>query len=77
MSNQMQMFETDDLPLFSQTAPRGKVEVFTPTATPRQLHFGGCPICANTGLVVARKGAKTTYCTCRAGERARKERNSQ
>lgn len=67
MTQQKSMFTHEDLPLFSGTAPRARVDRFDPQAIARQLHLGQCPICEDTGLVDNR------FCTCAAGDRARRE----
>lgn len=58
------MFETEDLPLFSGTAPRGRPEVFDPQPEPRQLGLFGdvCPICKGFGTV--KVNGKLQRCIC-------------
>jgi len=62
---QKSMFGNDDLPLFSGTAPRGKVEPFTPKLQPRQVSMAACGFCADTGLLT------DGFCWCEAGQSAK------
>ncbi len=49
---QTQMFtQGEDTPLFSQTAQRGKIEVFKPRPVAKQATFAKCRICLDTGKV--------------------------
>ena len=42
---QLAMFETEDLPLFSGTAPKGKIETFDPPPAHVQQSFTRCSDC--------------------------------
>jgi len=57
---QLGMFQTEDLPLFSGTAQRGKLEVFKPGEVAHQDSFARCPVCLDTGSFDGHQ------CTCDA-----------
>jgi len=57
---QQRMFETQDLPLFSGTAPKGKVKKFDPKPVARQECLAERRICLDTGTVDGRP------CWCQA-----------
>lgn len=62
------MFETADLPLFSQTAQTVQAEVFQPQAEYKQEVFYTCPICKDTAYIQLTHG-RYVCCTCNAGHR--------
>jgi hypothetical protein len=59
-AKQARMFQTEDLPLFSGTTPRGTIPTST-HAEPAQPILGGCRLCLDTGLVDGKP------CWCEAG----------
>jgi len=61
---QKQMFVTEDLPLFSGTPMKVKVEPYAPVPAPplRQAILGNCRTCQDTGQV------DSNFCWCEAGE---------
>jgi hypothetical protein len=64
MAQQTKMFQTEDLPLFSGPAPRGRQESFDPQPEPRQLRLfqDACPICMGFGAV--NLNGKLKRCIC-------------
>lgn len=67
--NQLTMFQTEDLPLFSETAPRGNVETFDPKADAYQESLADCRFCADTGVL-----GEYAFCWCEAGQKAKANR---
>ena len=65
------MFGAETTPLFSGTAPRGRVEVFSPRPYADQQSFAGCRFCRDTGVVDGK------FCTCEAGQQARERARQQ
>lgn len=63
--HQERMFGAASLPLWSQTAPPGRVERFTPQPYAHQDSFTTCRVCHDTGHTPA------GWCTCPAGQAAR------
>ena len=60
---QISMFtNSQDLPLFSQTAPKAKTQLFKPVAKPIQTSLFNieCGLCLDTGLVT--KDMKVCIC---------------
>jgi len=57
--------DNDDLPLFSGTAPRGKVEPFIPKVRSKQESLAKCGFCADTGLLT------DGFCWCESGQSAK------
>ena len=49
--NQIGMFQTEDLPLFSGTAQNTQDSTFNPKPTERQDTFFECEFCQDTGLI--------------------------
>lgn len=68
---QLKMFETEDLPLFSGTAPTGHIETFDPKPEHLQESLAKCRFCADTG-----KLGDFAYCWCEAGQQARAARTA-
>ena len=68
---QQRMFETEDLPLFSGTAPTGHIETFDPLPAHRQESLAKCRFCADTGRV------KDGFCWCKVGKALRVEREGE
>jgi hypothetical protein len=64
MASQDRMFDHEDLPLFSGTAPKGQDEVYEPELQSRQGRLPGmeCPICHGFGAV--RQDGKLKRCIC-------------
>ena len=62
---QEQMFGASALPLWSQTAPPGRVERFEPQPYVHQDSFTACRVCHDTGHT------SEGWCTCPAGQAAR------
>ena len=78
MTKQAQMFEFEDLPLFSGTAPRGQEARFDPSPTATQESMATCKTCLDTGKVAATRTAGIKFCWCKAGSEAHaKERARQ
>lgn len=70
MTHQLSMFQTEDLPLFSGTAPRGKVEPFKAKPEPKQERLpASCDACADTGVL-----GEYAFCWCEAGQERKKLR---
>lgn len=66
---QMNMFDTEDLPLFSGTAPKGTISPFEIKDQAKQESLPAhCHLCADTGRIDLYK-----FCWCEAGQQARKE----
>ena len=73
MSEQLTMFETEDLPLFSGTAPRGRVDPFAPKVVHKQEHLPAkCRHCANTGVL-----GEHAFCWCEIGQETRRKRKAK
>jgi len=74
MAQQLSMFDTQDLPLFSGTCPRATVHPFTPRPQRIQGTLFKCPICHDTGRITIRTQHPHTchfhYCWCEAGRKA-------
>jgi len=69
---QTQMFDTEDLPLFSGTAQRAKLNSFEAREQPRQESLPtNCHFCQDTGTL-----GEYAFCWCEAGQdrKARKEK---
>jgi hypothetical protein len=66
MPKQQRMFESEDLPLFSGTAPKGELQDFNPQPADRQLGMFDCPLCRDTGLV--KVGSRWVNCLCERGQ---------
>ena len=62
---QNRMFGADSLPLWSRTAPPGRVEHFVPKPYAHQDSFVSCRVCRDTGHT------SEGFCTCPAGQAAR------
>jgi len=74
---QTRMFQTDDLPLFSGTAPRAQEQTFeAPPPDPQPPLL--CRWCGGSGMIrvgcADDYGAAHAFCSCEAGERRRKEK---
>ena len=60
----------EDLPLFSGTAPKGKIDPFAPKAVHKQERLPAkCKHCADTGVL-----GRYAFCSCEAGQAAEKHR---
>ena len=70
MTDQSRMFDHEDLPLFSDTAPRARSERFAPEPAPTQEHLGQCAVCEDTGTLHPANRWGRRYCTCEAGAEA-------
>ncbi len=71
--DQMTMFQSgEDLPLFSGTAQRAQLEP-AGAQRPRLIRLGEytCGLCLDTGVLKVAPG-RHRYCTCDAGQNARK-----
>ena len=68
---QAKMFETEDLPLFSGTAPMGHIETFDPKPEHRQESLAKCRLCQDTGVL-----GEHAFCWCEAGQKAKAERGA-
>ena len=67
------MFETEDLPLFSGTAPRGNIEKFDPCRVYGKITLDiKCKLCLDTGILQIRSGIFRN-CWCEAGQRKEEE----
>lgn len=64
-NRQERLIGDDSLPLFSGTAPPGRVEVFTLPPATHQAAFAACRFCHDTGRTSA------GFCPCPAGAAAR------
>ena len=62
---QDRMFGAESLPLWSRTAPPGRVEHFVPKPYAHQDSFVSCRVCRDTGHT------SEGFCTCPAGQAAR------
>lgn len=62
------MFETEDLPLFSQTAQKVVEKAFNPQAEYKQDGFFSCPTCKDTAYIQLTHG-RYVCCTCNTGRR--------
>lgn len=60
---QTRMFGEETFPLFSGTAPQGRVETFSPPPYVEQSCFAKCRFCMDTGRL--RDGG---YCWCEIGQ---------
>ena len=71
---QKRMFETEDLPLFSGTAPTGHVEALSTLRDTSLVVLEGftCKLCFDTGMVRVKHGV-TRLCWCKVGDKLRKE----
>lgn len=67
---QMSMFTTEDLPLFSGTAPAITAPVFAPEVVSQQAALAKCKTCYDTGIIY---GGHLGFCWCEAGQRAKAE----
>lgn len=68
-TQQMTMFQIEDLPLFSGTAPKGSISTFEIKEQSRQEPLPtNCHICTGTGRIDLYK-----FCWCEAGQRARRK----
>ena len=63
---QSNMFDTQDLPLFSGTPQRGQDSTFTPQEAERQLSMADCGICLDTGTVQV--DGRHQLCICKTQE---------
>lgn len=73
MTKQMSMFSTEDLPLFSGTAPRGEVSPFEIKDHPRQEPLpANCTACADTGVL-----GEYAFCWCEAGQQRKALRRKE
>lgn len=64
--NQIRMFDAQDLPLFSGTAPRCHIKVFDPKPAHHQESFAKCRFCQDTGVL-----GDYAFCWCEAGQKQR------
>lgn len=58
--------QTEDLPLFSQTAQTGYVDRYIGSEVESQASFTKCPVCLDAGTVDGKA------CWCEAGDKHRK-----
>lgn len=74
MTKQLSMFtEGQDLPLFSETAPRGKVSPFEIEDQPRQEPLpANCRFCQDTGVL-----SEYAFCWCETGQQRRALRRKE
>ncbi len=77
MTKQAQMFEFEDLPLFSGTAPRGQEARFDPSPTATQESMATCKTCLDTGKVAATRTVGVKFCWCKAGHEARAQERAK
>jgi hypothetical protein len=62
---QKSLFATgQDLPLFSGTAQRAKIETYKPSSQNQPKLFVSCPICFGTRKIIVKKGKKPIPCPC-------------
>jgi len=64
VKKQPALFTAADLPLFSGTCQRARVETFTPRANPQPALFTACPLCFGSGKIITRKGKPAKVCPC-------------
>ncbi len=70
---QRNMFQQgEDLPLFSGTPVRVKLQTSEPREVESQARLSVCPTCQDTGKIITqRKTIKTMFCMCAAGQTAK------
>ncbi|NIV38014.1 MAG: hypothetical protein GWN58_53950 [Anaerolineae bacterium] len=72
MTQQLSMFtDGEDLPLFSETAPKGSIEPFAPKTEHRQESLATCRACLDTGVL-----GEYAFCWCEAGQKAKERRDA-
>ncbi len=72
-AQQMNMFpQGDDLPLFSGTPIKVRIQTSEPREAESQARLSICPLCQDTGkVIIQRKRSEPVFCTCEAGQSAK------
>jgi hypothetical protein len=66
------MFDFEDTPLFSGTPIKATESVFTARSAEKQMIFGSCGVCLDTGVCMLNGRAR--FCSCDKGQAAKRRK---